>query len=381
MSGKQKKPKHQTSRPQAKKPGKTKPGTAKPGKSHGIPSYGVLRGHAIEAKLEGDKPHYQIHVQAAGVDHRIAVNVLSDQAPSELLFFLDPDFHHPLLARLPALAEGFHAEPKQAGGIALDFIRGNLFSPEEMKVVPLERNGPGDDLHKIFELHVQQAIARHADVYAFGSKWGPETKADQYFHFKPGNGIHDIHMNQGSVGAHAGDNGVWQDGGLFLHFPDENRWLAFFLAFQSQSFHTDDTTGNALKGQEAVPVPKPVPPPVEAPAGRPATPALPGVTIIAALVNPAGADAGHETVTLLNLTPGPVNLSGWSIADGQGHSLHLPGPVLAAGDTARIDLSGQDVQLSNQGGTITLLDPQGLKIHGVAYTQKAAELEGWSIGF
>jgi uncharacterized protein YukJ len=356
---------------------------AKAPKSHGISGYGVLRGKAVAGKLEGEKPHYQIHIQAAGTDHRIAVNVMSDEFPSELLFFLDSDFHHPLLAQLPAITEGYHAVPKQPGGIALDFIRGNLFSPEEMKVVPLDREGAGDDLHQIFDLHVKQAIDRGADVYAFGSKWGPETKPDEYFHFKPGNGIHDIHMNQGNEKGHQQDNGVWQDGGLFLHFADENRWLAFFLAFQSQSFHTDDVTGAAIEGQEAVVVPKPsLPPPAKAPVVPPViAPALPGVSIIAALVNPAGDDQGRETVTLLNLTPGPVDLSGWSLADGLGHSVALAGPVLGAGETTRIALTGQDVQLSNRGGTITLLDPKGLKVHGVAYTKEAAALQGWSIGF
>jgi uncharacterized protein YukJ len=378
MSGKHQKPKH--SKPHAPAHGA---GGKKPGKSHGIPGYGVLRGKAVEGKLEGAKPHYQIHIQAAGTDYRIAVNVMSDESPSELLFFLDSDFHHPILAQLPAIAEGYSAIQKQPGGIALDFIRGNLFSPEEMKVVPLDHEGAGDDLHQIFDLHVKQAIDRGADVYAFGSKWGPETKADEYFHFTPGNGIHDIHMNQGNETGHQQDNGVWQDGGLFLHFADENRWLAFFLAFQSQSFHTDDTTGAAIQGQEAVVVPKPsLPPPTKAPAAPPAvSPALPGVSIIAALVNPNGADPGRETVTLLNLTPGPVDLSGWSLADGLGHAVKLAGPTLGAGDAARIDLTGEDVQLSNQGGTITLLDPQGLKVHGVAYTKQAAALEGWSIGF
>jgi uncharacterized protein YukJ len=371
MSGKHQKPKH----PKSHGPAQGKKAT----KSHGIPGYGVLRGKAVEGKLEGEKPHYQIHVQAAGTDHRIAVNVMSDEFPSELLFFLDSDFRHPLLAQLPALAAGFHAVQKQPGGIALDFIRGNLFSPEEMKVVPLDREGAGNDLHEIFDLHVRQAIERGADVYAFGSKWGPENKADQYFHFQPGNGIHDIHMNQGNEKGHQQDNGVWQDGGLFFHFAAENRWLAFFLAFQSQSFHTDDVTGNAISGDEAVVVPKPVPSPAKAPSGPPViSPALPGVSIIAALVNPGGADQGRETV---NLTPGPVDLSGWSLADGLGHAKSLPGPVLGAGETARIDLTGQDVQLSNQGGTITLLDPHGLKVHGVAYTKDAASLEGWSIGF
>jgi uncharacterized protein YukJ len=375
MSGKHQKPKTSKSKSHG-------PQVNHPSKSHGISGYGVLRGRAVEGKLAGAKPHYQIHIQAAGADHRIAVNVMSDESPSELLFFLDSDFHHPILARLPALAEGFNAVAKQPGGAALDFIRGNLFSPEEMKVVPIDRDGPGDDLHRIFDLHVQQAIERGADVYAFGSKWGPETKADEYFHFTPGNGIHDIHMNQGNEKGHQQDNGVWQDGGLFLHFADENRWLAFFLAFQSQSFHTDDQTGAAIPGQEAVVVPKPVPPPTKAPAGPPAaSPALPGVSIIAALVNPGGDDAGRETVTLLNLTPGSVDLSGWALADGLGHSVQLVGPVLAAGETARVGLTGQDVQLSNQGGTITLLDPHGLKVHGVAYTRENAALQGWSIGF
>ena len=81
-------------------------------KSHGIPNYGVLRGQAVEGKLEGAKPHYQIHVKAAGTDHRIAVNVMSDQAPSELLFFLDADFHHPLLAHLPALGRRPRFHPR-----------------------------------------------------------------------------------------------------------------------------------------------------------------------------------------------------------------------------------------------------------------------------
>lgn len=351
--------KHQKSKQNSKpngQPQEKKP--AHPGISH----YGVLRGKAVEGKLAGEKPHYQIHIKAAGADHRIAVNVMSDVFPSELLFYLDSDFQHPLLAQFSGIAEGFTAIAKQPGGIALDFVRGNLVSPDEMKVVPLNREGPGNDLHEIFDLHVQQAIDRGADVYAFGAKWGPETKADDYFHFKPGNGIHDVHMNQGSEKTHAQDNGVWQDGGLFFHFPEENRWLAFFLAFQSQTFLTD---GNG----DPLPGPGPV------------LQVAPDVSIIAALINPTGPDQGRETVTLLNLTPGAVDLSGWSIADGLGHAVHLSGPTLGAGETARIHLTGEDVQLSNKGGTITLLDPQGHKVHGVAYTKDAAAKEGWSIGF
>jgi len=33
-------------------------------------------------------------------------------------------------------------------------------------------------------------------IYAFGEPWVNERQKDKIFGFKPGNGIHDIHMNQ-----------------------------------------------------------------------------------------------------------------------------------------------------------------------------------------
>jgi len=37
--------------------------------------------------------------------------------------------------------------------------------------------------------------------------------------------------------------------------------------------------------------------------------------------------------------------------------------------------------LGNNGGAITLLDPNGLKVHGVSYTADQARPEGWTITF
>lgn len=207
----------------------------------------------MEAKLAGKtgKPHFHIQLGVDDTHYRVAVNVMSDRSPSELLFFLDGDFHHALLASLPGLADGYTAIPSRADGLALDFVRGDLFRPEAMTVVPVDAPGPDNDLAEIFGLHVRQAIDAEARIYAFGSKWGPETDvADEYFLFKPGRGLHDIHLNQGSPGHHAGDNGSWQDGALFIHFHAEDRWLAFFLAFQSQLALTDDD-GNPLPGSPA----------------------------------------------------------------------------------------------------------------------------------
>ena len=53
-------------------------------------------------------------------------------------------------------------------------------------------------------------------------------------------------MNQGNVGQFVEDDGVFQDGGLFMHFPDQQEWIGVFLKFQSQAWHTDDVTGHTI---------------------------------------------------------------------------------------------------------------------------------------
>ena len=59
--------------------------------------------------------------------------------------------------------------------------------------------------------------------------------------------MHDIHMNQGNDKSHAGDDGVYQDGCLIFQYPN-GKYLAFYMAFQSQSFHTDNKTGHTIPG-------------------------------------------------------------------------------------------------------------------------------------
>jgi hypothetical protein len=47
----------------------------------------------------------------------------------------------------------------------------------------------------------------------------------------------------------------------------------------------------------------------------------------------------------------------------------------------RVTLGGGDIQLANDGGIITLLDAQGIKIDGVSYTKEEANKQGWTIVF
>jgi uncharacterized protein YukJ len=334
--------------------------------------YGVLKGRAINAKREDNQstPHYQVHIQASGVQYRIAVNVKSQQSPSELLFLVADDFQHPLTARLPDLAEGFTALASSPGGPALDFIRANLFNRLDMKLLPATLPGPDNDLSDRVEHFVKRAMQEaSARVYAFGERWGPEPQTrDKIFNFLPGNGIHDIHMNQGNVPPFLGDDGVWQDGGLVFQFPSTDQWAAIFLAFQSQAWHTDDKTGHTITEPQPGPGPEPGP-------GEPDL----IVRIVGALVNPEGPGPEHETVTILNATPKAIDLAGWQIADKLKHKHGLSGAI-NAGATRVISLPPA-VQLGNKGGIITLLNNSGLKVDGVSYTEEQARKKGWTVVF
>ena len=326
-------------------------------------AYGVLIATPVERRRESsrDTPHFQIHAVAGGEHHRIAVNVLSQQAPSELLYLVDEDLRHPVTAALAGLELGWHALPSQPGGASLDFIRANLFDPARMRTLPPDVSGPDNDLADLLDHNVTRAMADgRGTLHAFGQRWGPEAEqADSTFGFRPGNGVHDIHMNQGNDTRFQADDGVWQDGALLIHFPAESRWVGIFLAFQSQAWHTDDVTGHATGAAPTAPE---------------------AVAIVAALLNPPGPAPERETVLLLNASPGPVDLSGWQIADRLEHTCPVPAGPLASGATLEVVLTG-DVQLGNQGGTITLLDAGGLKVAGVSYTSAQARREGWTVVF
>jgi uncharacterized protein YukJ len=217
-----------------------------------IRGYGVLKAQVVG--WQASSPHFQIHVRAAQVDYRIAVNVQSQEAPSQVDYLSNPNYQPTHAADLLALPDGFRTLPSQPGGLALDFVRGNLFDPRQMVPLPAHKPGPENDLDDFVQDQTKQAQADpQARVYAFGQRWGPEPgRPDQAFHFQPGNGVHDIHMNQGNDAKFAGDNGIYQDGALFFSFPQANRWVAIFLAFQSQTWCTDQH-GNAIQPCDAGP--------------------------------------------------------------------------------------------------------------------------------
>jgi hypothetical protein len=133
------------------------------------------------------------------------------------------------------------------------------------------------------------------------------------------------------------------------------------------------------------------PPPPDEPEGS--------VVISEIMYNPAGTDAGHEWVEVMNGTNGPVDLSGWLFFDGEDNALSiiLGAAVLPPGGFAVIasnsglyladwpDFAGtlfdsETFSLSNQGETISLKNAIGDIMDEVTYVpEQGANGDGNSL--
>ena len=213
----------------------------------GLRRYCLLTGRIIDRQSEtaGKSPHYQILLYAAGQQFRIAVNTrsgTSENRVSDLLYFADDDYRHEITEQLAVSADGDHIIQSRPGGLALDYQRGGMFDRRVMRRISASRRGPRNDLVDELDFRVDRLMANATGrLHAYGTRWGPETSTpDLVFGFTPGNGLHDVHMNQGNRDEHRDDNGIWSDGELIFHDPGGKRWSAIFLAFQTQSWDTDD---------------------------------------------------------------------------------------------------------------------------------------------
>ncbi len=197
--------------------------------------YAVLVGKVIGGDRQDDdprSPHYQIFVAAAERTYRVPVNVQSADG-SEVMFFHDDHFTDPITERLRLLEDGLHRVKSKPDALALDYVRGAYFRREEMKTLPATRAGDDNDLQDLIgRLVTKSKLHRKegAEIFVFGEAFS--------------GGVHDVHMNQGNKGKWKKDNGVWQDGGLIFFDPIKQAFEAVFLSFQTQSWTTNDKTGD-----------------------------------------------------------------------------------------------------------------------------------------
>lgn len=340
-----------------------------------IKKYGVwvaqpVRVSAERAQEDPRTPHIHLFYDDnpngdSNNERRASINVKSSSALSELVFWHEQDFRHPIVDKLAQLDMGFAELPSVSGGIALDYIRGNVIDLKAGRILPHDQPGPLDDIIDYVLPELQSAINRSATIYLFGEPYGDMQ------------GIHDVHMNQGSQGRFRKYNGVWQDGGIIIHYRQQNRFAGIFLAFASQAAHTDEQSGDALPGSRNL---------AQLIAGSPVDDAVTidddlRVAIVAALVNPVGGEnqpdspGRPEMVYVLNRTTAGISLKGWSVLNKSEQQHVISGDLwLAPGSLQPIVMEG--APLSNKGGLITLLDEAGNKVDGVQYTKEMSSREG-----
>lgn len=226
-----------------------------------VENYGVWVAKPTEYTAETDKddrksPHIHLYFQDASHGNdpvKAAINIKSIGKESRLVFWLERDFSHPFTRQLEQLDPGFHplgsnrsrrkhgthgngeidAVPRSIKG--LDYVRTkNLVHIESGRVLPHDVPGPDNDILDQMIPILDTVLQQNATLYLFGASFGT--------------GIHDVHMNQGSLPRF--DNGVWEDGALFFQFEDH--WEAVFLAFASQKIPTDDGSGLPEKNSQSL---------------------------------------------------------------------------------------------------------------------------------
>ncbi len=239
----------------------------------------------------------------------------------------------------------------------------------------------------------QDRIAYHGSKQKAGQQQFPESVTISYrwqapdyenFAFRPlfkkiggffvGCSVEGL-MALGTVRAHKGVRaprvavieGARYDMKLF-HSPDGQHIRTFYPIFQGAADPVDG--GNRDPGDG--------PPPGD---GNGPQTELNPVRIISAMVNPAGHDVGLERVTLVNVSPTAIPIANWRLEDKNGRSRVLEEKVLAPGEFFTVRLSGEDVQLSNKGGNISLYDDQVKLTHRVSYAKAQVRRQGATILF
>ena len=161
---------------------------------------------------------------------------------------------------------------------------------------------------------------------------------------------------------------------LFKAGPEESSINTFYSMFKGLtvvSVPVIDTDGSA---EDLPPTSEDLPPTT----GVESAPS--DVRILAALVNPDGADGGKETVSLINTSNRSLDLKGWTIAGNNGNAYKLIDAKFDAGEIRTIKLPARDAQLTNKSAKITLKDANSNIIQVVNYAKKDIK-SGYTVVF
>ena len=203
--------------------------------------YGAVKGRVCDVygeRRDNKSPHFYMTLDCGRREWRLAINVKSRRWPSEVAFTRISPFTHAFTHQLDALELGLNAmnrgRERRRGG--LDYLRDNFFQLGQLVALPHHKPGRNNDLIDILYRDGNRAQQQGWEAVAFGEPYNDRARW----------GLHNIHMNQGSLGRYKRVNGPSQDGALFLRSPGEG-WIAYVWAFQSQASQTDPITGNGIE--------------------------------------------------------------------------------------------------------------------------------------
>ena len=192
--------------------------------------YVMFRGKVIDKWYDFDKrAHYHIvAIDSEGKRYDLAVNIgsiyekMNEIISSNLKVCYDESYscRKRIIRKMLLQKNGITECHKD---LYLDYIRMKLFPHEKMIQMK------GFDVTSIYltgiiEKNVVQAMNNDDyEVIAFGRLYAN------------GKGLHDIHMNQGSVDKFRKNDASYSDGGLFFRNRRDNKITAVFIAFITQS--------------------------------------------------------------------------------------------------------------------------------------------------
>ena len=194
--------------------------------------YVMFRGKVIDKWYDFDKrAHYHIvAMDDEGKRFDLAVNIgsiyekMNEIVSSNLKVYYDESYscRKGIVRKMLLQKNGITEYHKD---LYLDYIRMKLFPHEKMIQMK------GFDVTSIYltgiiEKNVVQAMNNDEyEVIAFGRLYAN------------GKGLHDIHMNQGSVNKFRKNDASYSDGGLFFRNRRDNKITAVFIAFITQSLN------------------------------------------------------------------------------------------------------------------------------------------------
>ncbi len=346
-------------------------------------NYNCLRGKlSAFAPAPGTNPHLWVILEEGGRQWFATINIRSDKdAPTDpvgksyLYYLIDNDFRHPIIPTILARPNGLSPVARDYSSGALDFQRGSLFDPRLMRVLPSQGEA-GDSLAHRLQAIFQVAKATGADLFFYGNAFRKDNphQTDAAFGYTPNTpfGLDNVHMTQGdprSIDLRVHENGTWHDGACFVWDDSAHRMTAIFLAFQVQAWHTDEN-GEPVPG-----VTGSEPPAYDFDHGFTPLPLKPRAAEIASAHR---APDRTGAVLVANMSAAPLDLAGWSILVDAETVIALPAGAVGPAQAVSFPLPAG--ALDDEGGILTLRDPAGLRVDGVAYSGGDAA-HGWSTTF